>query len=1062
MIALVIQSLLWPVLAPFAWFVPLSVVLLASWFGGSSGGIGATLVSAVLVWWRFLSPEGSLLQKDPSAFLSATIFVGLGLTLSAFMERLKTTTQKLAAANDEISRLYQDVKQLDELKTQFFANVSHELRTPLALILGPTERLLAAATLSETERNDLGVIARNGRALLKQVNALLDLAKLDAGKMRLDYAEVDLARLLALEASQFEVLAQDKLIAFGVEGESTLFVQVDPEKVAHVVSNILSNAFKFTPDRGKVRCSLRLEKGSQQATLEVADSGPGIPPEDREAVFERFRQLEGGVTRRFGGSGLGLAIAHDFIHLHGGTIRIAQAPEGGALFTVNIPLKAPPVAAVGPAEHPSAVAEEVARLAVQELRPSDKTVGPSNPPLTGGLPSVLVVEDNREMNRFICASLSGTYRTISAFDGEEGLAKATERTPDLVLSDVMMPKMSGDELVHALRQSPRFALTPIVMLTAKADDASRVTLLRGGVQDYLTKPFSVEELRARVSNLIARKQAEELVRQAEAKFRGIVSMAADAIISIDEEQRVVLYNEGAQAIFGWSPEEVLGKGIEMLLPERFRTLHGEQVRRFAARDMKARRLDERTGIFGLRKSGEEFPAQAAISKLELDGHWIFTVVVRDISESKRMEDEQRLLSKVGAAMVETLDYQEIADALARTIVESFADWCFVVVKDEEQHRVRRLAVATSEPAKMEVAQALKQFHLDVNRPYLGHDVLASGQPQIKTDVAADWLQSIAQDEEHRRLLEAVAPVSLMGIPLFAYGRFLGAVTFVSSRKERRYTASDLPLAEALAHRAGLAIENARLYEVARHAIQARDDMLGIVAHDLRNPLGGILMAAGRLHRAGQEPERRSQKPGETIQRAAKRMNRLIQDLLDVTRMEAGRFSVERSGVPVQQVLKDSFEAQKALVSAADIELRLEVACDLPVILADRDRLLQVFENLVGNSIKFTAKGGRITVGASPKEGAVLFWVRDTGSGIAAENLPHVFDRFWQGEKGAHRGAGLGLAIVHGIIEAHGGRVWVESVVGQGTTIYFAIPERTAAEVAVETPSRFRDLRQQAN
>jgi signal transduction histidine kinase len=205
------------------------------------------------------------------------------------------------------------------------------------------------------------------------------------------------------------------------------------------------------------------------------------------------------------------------------------------------------------------------------------------------------------------------------------------------------------------------------------------------------------------------------------------------------------------------------------------------------------------------------------------------------------------------------------------------------------------------------------------------------------------------------------------------------------------------------------------------------------------------MQALLLRRHDVDPEHGARKPAETIERAVARMNRLIQDLLDVTRMEAGRLSVDRARVSIGHVLAESVEAQMPLAASASLELRLDVARDLPEVLADRHRLLQVFENLIGNAIKLTQPGGRITVGVAPRDGEALVWVADTGPGIAANDLPHLFDRFWQAPRAGRRGAGLGLPIVKGIVDAHGGRVWVESTPERGSTFFFTIPTAPRAE-----------------
>jgi signal transduction histidine kinase len=247
------------------------------------------------------------------------------------------------------------------------------------------------------------------------------------------------------------------------------------------------------------------------------------------------------------------------------------------------------------------------------------------------------------------------------------------------------------------------------------------------------------------------------------------------------------------------------------------------------------------------------------------------------------------------------------------------------------------------------------------------------------------------------------------------------------------------MGEAIAERAALAIEHARLYQAALHAKQLRDEVLAVVAHDLRNPVTALIMQATALRRRPPEPERRNPRPIETILRAAQRMNRLIGDLLDVTLIEAGQLGIERARVPARQLAVESVDAQRALAAASSLDVRLELADDLPDVWGSPDRLRQVFENLIGNAIKFTPAGGRVTIGAAPRDGELLFWVADTGCGIPAGDLPRVFDRFWRASKEARHGAGLGLPITRGIIEAHGGRVWVESVVGRGSVFFFTLP-----------------------
>jgi len=431
---------------------------------------------------------------------------GTGMEAEIFQrgQELADANRRLRAANEQLEALYERTKELEELRTRFFANVSHELRTPLTLILGPAEKLQAAA--EPGQRQDLEVIVRNARTLLRHVNDLLDLAKLDAGQMQLEYAQSDVAGLVRVTTALFDGLARDKGMTFTVEAPEALPAELDPERFQRVLLNLLSNAFKFTPDGGRVRCTLRAE--GERTLLEVADSGPGIAPAHRALIFERFRQVDGSATRRFAGTGLGLAIARDFVDLHGGNITITTAPETGALFTVSLPRRAPPGRPVRAAQAADTAATE---QVVDELSPRAAPAAVAGAADQRSL--VLVVEDQPDLNRFICDCLAAEHRIASAADGKEGLEKAQALCPDLVITDVMMPVMSGEELVAALRAQPGLCGVPILLLTARNDEPLKLKMLRLGARDYLTKPFSVEELRVRAANLVALKRGEEQLRR---------------------------------------------------------------------------------------------------------------------------------------------------------------------------------------------------------------------------------------------------------------------------------------------------------------------------------------------------------------------------------------------------------------------------------------------------------------------------------------------------------------------------------------------------------------------
>lgn len=371
-IACAVQWLLWDTLKPYVWFLFFPTAFFSAWIGGLIGGLASTVIGTLLVWYFFIPPSFSFTLDNPASAFSIVVFVFMGCLFAFFFARLqhsiRRTDEALAtaeAANEKISQLYQRTLELDTLKSQFFANVSHELRTPLTLILAPLERRLlrpVSSDFSEVERHETEIMLRNARLLYRHVTDLLDAAKLEAGRMTLAWTRLDLAHLARTMASHFESLAAERHIDYSVTVPDVLMAEADGEKLQRVLLNLLSNAFKFTPDGGAI--TLHLSEQNDHALIDVQDNGPGVPVALREAIFERFRQGEADMQRRYGGTGLGLAIVKDFVELHNGTVTLCEAPGGGALFSVRLPLTAPAGTVLGDAVP---LDEVIDRQAVEEL-----------------------------------------------------------------------------------------------------------------------------------------------------------------------------------------------------------------------------------------------------------------------------------------------------------------------------------------------------------------------------------------------------------------------------------------------------------------------------------------------------------------------------------------------------------------------------------------------------------------------------------------------------------------------------------------------------------------------
>jgi PAS domain S-box-containing protein len=525
------------------------------------------------------------------------------------------------------------------------------------------------------------------------------------------------------------------------------------------------------------------------------------------------------------------------------------------------------------------------------------------------------------------------------------------------------------------------------------------------------------------------------LQQLEARFAGIVEIAADAIISIDQSQKIILFNEGAEQIFGYKAEEVLNQPLDVLLPPRFRPTHRQHVAEFGAGTDHARRMGHRREISVLRKSGEEFPAEASISRYRIGDAVVYNVVLRDISERKRAEDQQRFLARAGEVLASSLDYDVTIKQAAELAVPSLGEGCVVDVLEEGE--VHAVAVAHADPdARQRLAELRGRYPPDIEGAHPFAQALRGKSTVVLSRATPERMS--ADGALALPIARAMGWRSALFIPLVAHDRTFGVLRLYSRRPE--YGPDELLLAEDFGRRLAVAMENARLYADAQRAIRARDETVAIVSHDLRNPVNAISMLAGNLLRTAEDdriPPARVEYLN-VITRAARQADALIQDLLDISRIEAGKLRIEPAAEELTSIVDAAVDLLAPLAAERSLELRAEIPADLPEVRVDSQRIHQVVSNLVGNAIKFTSAGG-VVVGARRGDGDVIVSVSDTGSGIAPEDVPYLFDRYWQAMRGPRSGAGLGLPIAKGIIEAHGGRIWVESRAGAGSTFHFSVP-----------------------
>jgi signal transduction histidine kinase/DNA-binding response OmpR family regulator len=394
------------------------------------------------------------------------------------------------------------VIELDAIKSRFFANISHEFRTPLTLMLGPLKQMEENTLDEKQQKKYINMIRRNGDRLLQLINQLLDLSKLESGKMDLQVAKTDITGFLKAIAASFESLAEQNQVNYHIHfPEENIIGWVDRDKLEKIVVNLLSNAFRFTPVNGTV--SFSVENDDKRLRFIVQDNGVGMPKEQLSKIFDRFHQVAGTE----GGTGIGLSLAKELLQLHKGQVSVQSDTGKGSSFRISIPI-APEF--YNPAEINSGLATQakfssnsseasyIKEEIVEELVQDDS------------LPLVLIVEDNPDLQQYISDTLRSQFQVQIAPNGKAGMQKATELIPDCIISDVMMPEMDGIEMCGRLKKEGATSHIPIILLTAKAGSGSRIEGLQTGADDYLIKPFDGAELVVRVQNLVEqRKQLRE-------------------------------------------------------------------------------------------------------------------------------------------------------------------------------------------------------------------------------------------------------------------------------------------------------------------------------------------------------------------------------------------------------------------------------------------------------------------------------------------------------------------------------------------------------------------------
>lgn len=613
-----------------------------------------------------------------------------------------------------------------------------------------------------------------------------------------------------------------------------------------------------------------------------------------------------------------------------------------------------------------------------------------------------------------------------------------ERHAQILQSHWDAIRVSGHVIAQGTNQRRDGTLFPVEVHLSAFDPDSPTPLMIGVVRD-----------------LTWRSRAETVVREAAEHFQRVVENLGGGVIISDLNGVIKYVNAKIQELSGYSQEEMVGRVADALLIR-------PQDRGRLRRELRKRRegASSTYEVEILHKDGTPVWVEIhGVPHLDADGAVVGTVAaIYDISARRRAEEERtellrreqwartkaeaaawraRLLAEVSESFSLAVDPTSILRSLSARMVPALADSCITYLVDE-QDVIRSLPVHADPTVELHLREHLECYPatLDTLIPPVAR-ALRSGSSELLTEVTPGALRARPDDPAHRSIVEVLPITSLLVVPLRSHDRILGAFSLGSSG--RHFQPQDLELAEEVARRAALVLENAQLHRQVRQALQSREQVLQAVSHDLRNPLATILLSTTAvLESSGTPLPPEASDMLRRVTAASEQMGRLISDLSDVSLLEKGQLSMMRSRVDVGPMAKEALEMIRPLAMRKPVRLECEIVEPLTPVLVDRDRIMQVFSNLLGNAVKFTPEGGRVTVRAEQSEAMVVVSIADTGLGIDEVDVPYVFERFWKANRRSG-GSGLGLAIAKGLVEAHGGRIWADARPGEGSTFSFSLP-----------------------
>jgi signal transduction histidine kinase/DNA-binding response OmpR family regulator len=938
-----------------------------------------------------------------------------------------------ADAYEEERRHVEALAELDRAKTAFFSNVSHEFRTPLTLMLGPLEEVLAGQGSPEEVRAQVELAHRNGARLLRLVNSLLDFSRIEAGRVSASYEPTDLASFSAEIGSSFRSAVEKAGLKLTLQcARLPQPVYVDREMWEKVLLNLLSNAFKFTLN-GEIVVSVAPTPDGRSALVKVRDTGIGIAGGELPKLFDRFHRVEGAQGRSFEGSGIGLALVHELVKLHGGEITAQSTPGDGTTFTITLPFGHAhlPEERLRHQPDPEGTASRAHEFLDEALRWLPDAAGATGEISTAGLAAlappaadavgagkhVLLADDNADMRAYVARLLETQgYAVAAVGDGEAALAATRERRPDLLLTDVMMPKLDGFGLLRAIRAQTATADVPVIMLSARAGEEAKVEGLEAGADDYLVKPFAARELLARVNANIQmaelRREANRAIFQSEQRFllaqdRLAITLSTGRVAVFEwdvEADRVAVFGSLAE-IFGVDQEEAATAGLP--LATFIHSIHPQDRERvsLAIQESVTKGIPYQIEYRVIGEGGERI----VMARGDLDAtapRRHFSGAIIDVTEDRHaqrlIEEKQtaleghtkalEILNRAAAAISGDLDLERLVQTVTDAAVEltgaQFGAFFYNVVdSDGERYTLYTLSGAPHAaferfpmPRNTEVfaptfaGKGVVRADDITQDPRYGHSAPHYGMPQghlpVRSYLAApvhsrsgEVLGGLFFGHSSTGVFDQLSEDRIVGLASQAAVAMDNARLFQSAEREleqrRRAEAELQTLNASLEERVAAEVaERTKAEDALRQAqkMEAVGQLTGGVAHDFNNLLTVIIGGLDSIRRSRPGDEARIKRAADMALQGAQRAASLTGRLLAFSR----RQPLDPKPLELNQLVRDMTELLHRTLGE-QVELEGVLAPRLWTIEADQNQLESAIINLAVNARDAMPEGGKLTI-----------------------------------------------------------------------------------------------------